>query len=270
MNQSDVSNTILYKYLDANGGLMMLKHHNLQFTNATRLNDPFDCHPSLIDYSNASNIEAKVWGKKLVEEVEMSRATNRRNDAWICSLSKNCNSLLMWSYYNSHKGVCIGLNREKTKACLSHVMNGVYIGAMELEVGYKDIIKKPDYFQDHLDDLKYQLSTKAIDWSHEQEVRLLLIDPTPAVVPHHPCFAIMALPYKPKDKNEVIDWKELRAYTELSADCFESIYLGVNMNEKDKKKVVNVAQKCNPNIRIYQMTIDPNAFRLKEIDITKK
>ena len=42
----------LYKYLDFNGGLMMLHYGNLQFTNATRLNDPFDCHPSLIDFSN--------------------------------------------------------------------------------------------------------------------------------------------------------------------------------------------------------------------------
>ena len=38
-------NIKLYKYLDVNGGLMMLHNSNLQFTNATRLNDPFDCHP---------------------------------------------------------------------------------------------------------------------------------------------------------------------------------------------------------------------------------
>ena len=41
----------LYKYLDFNDGVMMLHYSNLQFTNATQLNDPFDCHPSLIDFS---------------------------------------------------------------------------------------------------------------------------------------------------------------------------------------------------------------------------
>ena len=41
----------LYKYLDAEGGLAMLSNGNIQFTNATKLNDPFDCHPSLIDFS---------------------------------------------------------------------------------------------------------------------------------------------------------------------------------------------------------------------------
>ena len=42
----------LYKYLDVNGGLAMLEHHNLQYTNATKFNDSFDCHPALFDYSN--------------------------------------------------------------------------------------------------------------------------------------------------------------------------------------------------------------------------
>lgn len=259
-----MESAVLYKYLEAKGGLMMLSRSNLQFTNATRLNDPFDCHPGLIDYSNANNREAQVLGKKIVEEIETNHAENLRNDTWVCSLSKVHDSLLMWSYYNGHKGVCIGLNREKTKAYLSHITQSIYIGAQEMEVQYKDIIEKPDYFHDYLDDLTYQLSTKAKDWAHEQEVRLVLIDPTPAVVPHHPSFAIMALPYKPEDENEAIDWKELRAYAELSGDCFESIYLGVKTDEKDRDRIINAARNCNPNIRIYQMTIDPKAFRLKE------
>ena len=41
-----IANT-LYKYLDVDGGLAMLEHQNLQFTNATKFNDPFDCHPAL-------------------------------------------------------------------------------------------------------------------------------------------------------------------------------------------------------------------------------
>lgn len=43
---------ILYKYLNAKGGLMMLHNGNLQFTNATRLNDPFYCHVALFEYSD--------------------------------------------------------------------------------------------------------------------------------------------------------------------------------------------------------------------------
>ena len=40
---------LLYKYLDVNGAIMMLHYSNLMYANAMMFNDPFDCHPSLID-----------------------------------------------------------------------------------------------------------------------------------------------------------------------------------------------------------------------------
>lgn len=103
----------LYKYLDANGGLLMLQNSNLQFTNATKFNDPFDCHPALFDYSNVpatKNNWPPADFMKLKGETDME---NLRNSIWICCLSKVYDSLLMWSYYNSHKGICIGLNINK-------------------------------------------------------------------------------------------------------------------------------------------------------------
>ena len=91
---------VLYKYLDVNGGLAMLKRHNLQFTNASKFNDPFDCHPALFDYSHAS-VNRNNWppadflSKK--GENDMKRL---RNSTWICCLSKVYDSLVMWAYYN--------------------------------------------------------------------------------------------------------------------------------------------------------------------------
>lgn len=260
----------LYKYLDAKGGLMMLKGSNLQFTNATQLNDPFDCHPGLFDYSNVPDDKAKIWGKKIVEDVEKNHAERLRDDAWICSLSTVHDSLLMWSYYCGHKGVCIGLDREKTKNNLSHIMNGDnIIGARELEVQYKEIIEKPDSFRgDYFSKFEYQLSTKAKEWEHEHEIRFLLINPTPSVVPHHPSFATMALPPGDKyEKAKYVDWTEVRAYPEISAECFESLYLGVRIEEEDKNNIVEIARKRNPNIKIFQMKPNPEAFRLMEEEI---
>lgn len=239
----------LYKYLDANGGLMMLYNSNLQFTNATRLNDPYDCHPSLIDFSNAK-IE---WMK----EVRHNRHDNLRNDAWVCSLSKAHDSLLMWSYYGSHTGVCIGLDMEKVNKYLANILCSNFIGAIEMEVQYRDILEKPDYFRDFRDYFRYQLSTKAKVWEHEKEVRLLLINPINGITP-------MALPYTPKDENEVIDWKEVRAYPHLGGDCFDTLYLGIKIDKENKEKLIQVARTCNPNIKIYQMNVDPDAFRFKE------
>ena len=66
------------------------------------------------------------------------------------------------------------------------------------------------------------------------------------------------------DKDGPIPWKIVRAFLNIGGECFESVYMGVNINEKDKENVIKVAKKRNPDIKIYQMTIDPIAFRLKE------
>lgn len=53
---------ILYKYIDIEGAKWMLgmerkrKYPNLQFTNPTQMNDPFDCHENLLDYSDIPDL----------------------------------------------------------------------------------------------------------------------------------------------------------------------------------------------------------------------
>ena len=255
-------NTRLYKYLDVTGGLMMLHYCNLQFTNATRLNDPFDCHPALFDFSNAPVNEHNWPPEDFLKEKGETDMENLRNSAWICSLSKIHNSVPMWAYYGNHKGVCIGLDMEKVCTYLSRIHCGIYQGAMVMEVQYHDVVEKPDYFHGARDYFHYLLSTKAKDWEHEQEVRLLLIDPMPAWN-DNPFFAPMRRPYKPKRK-EVVDWKDVRAYPHLGGECYESLYLGLKIGDVEKAKIIKEAHLCNPDIKIYQMTIDPDVFRLKE------
>ena len=256
-------NARLFKYLDIKGGLLMLHHSNLQFTNATRLNDPFDCHPALFDFSNVPVNEYNWPPADFLKEKGENDMENLRNNAWICSLSKLHNSVPMWAYYGNHTGVCIGLDMEKARKYLSKIHCGIYMGALEMEVQYRDVIEKPDYFHAATDYFNYLLSTKAKDWAHEQEVRLLLIEPTPAWSNNNPFFAPMGLPYKPKRK-EVVDWKEVRAYPHLGSECFESLYLGIKIDKKEKERIIEKALRCNPEIKIYQMAIDPEAFRLKE------
>ena len=128
----------LYKYLDFNGGLMMMYNSNLQFTNATQLNDPFDCHPSLIDFSNVPKEVCGGWTPEIIEELKREPFRRTREKAWICSLSKIHNSILMWSYYSKHQGICIGLDMEKAQKYLSRMYGSVMIGCSEVEVQYKD------------------------------------------------------------------------------------------------------------------------------------
>lgn len=245
---------ILYKYLDMKGGLAMLDRHNLQFTNATKFNDPFDCHPALFDYSNTP-VTPHNWPPadflKMKGETDME---NLRNSTWICCLSKVYDSLLMWAYYNSHKGICIGLNMDAVLKCCQYKFFGLMF-PYAAEVKYKDIHTKPDYFKDHpsWEDL---LTTKAKEWEHEQEVRLITKDPAWV-------HAGRDIPQELYEE-ELIDGKEIRHYPQLTGDCFDSVYMGVNIFPKNKKNIIKAAKKLNPAIKIYQMTTDPEAFRLKE------
>ena len=251
---------MLYKYLDAKGGLAMLEHHNLQFTNATKFNDPFDCHPALFDYSDVPLNTYKWPPSNFVSSMEENRMDNLRKTIWMCCLSKVYDSLLMWSYYNGHKGICIGLNKGAVLRCCHQRYMGFVFPFAE-EVKYKDILPKPDYFKEH-SSWTYLLTTKAKVWEHEQEVRLITKNPSWV-------HSERAIPIEFKD-DEWIDGKEVRYYPFLMKDCFESVYLGVNILPRIKTKVIKTAEELNPNIKIYQMTIDPKAFRLKAVLLERK
>ena len=53
-------------------------------------------------------------------------------------------------------------------------------------------------------------------------------------------------------------------YIPLTGDGFESIYFGVNIEPEMKEKMMRYAlQKLNPQINLYQMRVDADAFRLQ-------
>lgn len=177
-----------------------------------------------------------------------------RERAWVCSLSKVNDSLLMWSYYTFHTGVCIGLNMDKVAKFL-HPMLGQIVYPEAMEVSYSDIVSKPDYFKEAKDFHHYQLCTKAKAWEHEQEMRLIIIDPNNSCMP-------MGTSYEQKNENDLIPWNEVRFYPPIGNDCFESIYLGINISQEDKESIVKIAKDLNPKIKIYQMKTNPTAFKL--------
>ena len=247
---------ILYKYLDITGAKRMIWNSNLQFTNATQLNDPFDCHPKLLDYSNVPKhtrgwVPEEWWQEK--EEID---AINLRNDTWLCSLSKVYDSILMWSHYcYNHKGVCIGLDVDKVMKSVPP-MFGIFYGPFVIDVQYKDIIERPNKYSSTQDLFIYQWRTKAKDWEYEQEVRLVI--PKPSQM-----YAALT-PEQTKYPKETWDWREIHHYMPLKGECFESIYFGIYTDASEKENIIQYARKeLNPQIKLYQMQVDENAFRLQ-------
>ena len=253
-DRSRTKNSVLYKYLDIEGAKMMLSNRTLQFTNAMQFNDPFDCDPNLIDFSKVPYERCKTWTSNIIESLAFDQYRRNREDVWLCCLSKVFDSLLMWAYYNNHRGVCIGLNMEKVAKYFDASL-GQIVDKYAHEVQYRDIIEKPDYFQNEKDFFHYQMCTKAKVWEHEQEARMFIFNPFPWIM----------LP-DPNNKSDLIDRKEVRAFPRIGGECFESIYLGVNINEKESG-LIKIAKKLNPDIKVYQMKKNTNAFKLDAIHI---
>ena len=236
----------------------MIGNHNLQFTNASQLNDPFDCHPKLIDYSQVPDSIAKnAILKEWEQEVAENRALNLRNNTWLCSLSKVNDSILMWSHYcYNHKGVCIGLDIDKVMESVPPMFGEIYLQPFVLDVQYKTIIERPDGYCKAMELFNYQWQTKAKEWEYEQEVRLVM--PRPSAM-----YAALT-PAQAKHPKETWDWREIHHYMQLKGECFDSIYFGVNVDPTEKDRIVGYAsKKLNPQIKLYQMRVDDNVFRLQ-------
>lgn len=236
----------------------MIGNQNLQFTNASQLNDPFDCHPKLIDYSNVPERKLQGWiPKEWWIEKEENDALNKRNKTWLCSLSKINDSLLMWSHYcYNHKGACVGLDLDKVLESVPPMFGEIYLEPLVLDVQYTDIIERPSGYPFTPEIFDYQWKTKAKDWEYEQEVRLVMPDPSDM-------YAALT-PEQAKHPKETWDWREIHHYMPLKGECFESIYFGVNTEQTEKEKMIQYARKkLNPQINLYQMRVDDNAFKLK-------
>ncbi len=246
---------ILYKYLNIAGGRMMLGNRTLQYTNASQLNDPFDCHPKLIDYSDVpDNVRSDV-PKEWWQEKYENDAINKRNDTWLTCFSKVNDSILMWAHYcNNHSGICVGLDMEKVPP-----MRGeIYVEPVEIEVQYTDILNRPDGYRKA--DWQYQWRTKAKEWEYEQEVRLVIPNPSPEYA------AFTSDQEEETRKNMHKEWKrkEIHHYVSLPPECFKSVYFGFKIDDAEKKKIIRyVHEKLNPHINLYKMQVDADEFRLK-------
>ena len=132
----------------------------------------------------------------------------------------------------------------------------IYFEPLVLDVQYQDIIERPNAYNSANDRLSYQWGTKAKDWEYEQEVRLVMPNPSPM-------YAAFT-PQQAEQNKERWDWREIHHYMPLKGECFASIYFGVNIEQIEKEKIIQYVQKkLHPQIKLYQMEVDENAFRLR-------
>ena len=133
----------------------------------------------------------------------------------VFSLTENRESLIMWAHYaSSHQGFCVGFDVYKLGMCMHEISR---IRRVEYVREYLRVL--PDYRGK--EDLEIVLTTKGIQWIHEQEWRVVLLDGTNKAIP-------------------------------LPEGTVKEVILGCRMPERQKDEMVGVLRRKRERVHLMQ------------------
>jgi hypothetical protein len=240
----------------------ILTNHELFFPSPDKFNDPFDsCIP--IRYENFSKNEfLRYWtdryreefpndryqdirkrvksfynmcrtpkGKEVItkEQEEVIREI-RSNKVGVFSLTANFKSILSWSHYaDSHRGFCVGFHTGNLKAFLEKCGPSLDLGAVDYTKEYPYINA---YRTSDVEKTKKILWTKASDWEHECEYRILWIDGA----------------NKPL---KILD------------GIIRRVILGCHVDPADKDEMMSILRACTDRISLFQAEPKRESFGLR-------
>lgn len=166
---SDTPNR-LYMYFRAEGAIKFLENHNLKFSEPTLFNDPFECH---IDFNrslqttgfSAMHPDAEPLNERDIFDLQKRWFEDHKQLKIACFTTEPTN-VLMWAYYaEGQKGVCIEFDPSQDPLFFENLQQVKYktqlpvIGRNGSALDYNNI-----------------LVTKAIEWKHEKEWRVIRND----------------------------------------------------------------------------------------------
>lgn len=238
----------LYKYRNFSDPYMenIIKNSALYFSSVEQFNDPFDCKLSF--RQNYSNQEIKNCFISMKERnphqpyrlkdmmkkfgknqdfVQIQNSITKQTIAslGVLSLSRNFNSILMWSHYSeSHTGLVFEFspkNHKDTKSCFFP----------SIEVEYSDQYEELSYASNHREEMPKLLLTKYKDWAYEEE---------------HRCFSLDYQGEKKFEKSELT-----------------SIIFGAKASKKNIDSMIKLCQKYEFNhVKFKQAKLQQGSFSL--------
>lgn len=169
-----------------------------------------------------------VFDPENMEKVDKLNRETICRDFGILSLSSDPMNYLMWSYYtHSHTGFCLGYDTVQLFNSCTATLS---------KVNYTDEIPKHSLNEDIAHFHQKQLSTKGKFWEHESEYRLIRI----------------------KGANSIL---------KIEPVIITSIFLGCNMIEKTRFKIIDFAKKHLNHASVYELSLDQSLFKLNGLKI---
>jgi len=254
---------IVYKYLPASR-FDVLEDSRIRFTQPAALNDPYETLPCFIEYAQGliDQIHQQAVDKFGLQAAEQSLnqrpllvakkllETPKTLSKYfvILSLSKICDNSLMWSHYaDSHRGFVIGFDASNY---FFKPGNGKANDGLE-EVRYSNkrhIVPNGGYKS--LDDPNLRKAnsemffTKSLDWSYEQEMRILA----------HPKSADVTLP----STNEF----DICLFN-FPKDSVKEVIFGFRMSESDRHRLFDLVKLKYPPAKIRISVIHESEFQFR-------
>lgn len=247
---------LIYKYTPHNKchKYDIIKHKELWFANIDSLNDPLDSNLAYRQKYNPDEIK-EYWENfiadkpafKSLDEVlskwgdneSFTREQTRifeyiKSKIGVLCMSKTPKNILMWAHYaNRHQGIVYGFDADlfgfsKT----NNLTDFPYIINYPCDRKYEILSYTKDR-QERIEQFKKSLTTKAIDWAYEEEVRF-------------------------------IDLKKSSFARKFNPNCLKSIIFGVKTPNDEIETMIDCCKKNNLNhIEFYKAKFVAGRFELE-------
>lgn len=279
-----------YKYVSFETAKIILSDLTIRFSKPCSFNDIYDCEAPykvtnfskkdflalhdnalLLCNDDIAKNKLKIEDNKIrnaeysdeemrhVAKIIIDKCRNNinKNQRVLC-LSKNKDSILMWSHYaQNHTGVVIGFDKNyrfMKNACeIQYSENPQNIEGRIL----KDLCTNNDKVKNEYVAL---FLTKYIDWQYENEVRCFF-----STELLYRYFSNLKMPIiESKYNNYTKQLKNNEKFIDLpiAKECIKSIYLGVNMNILAIDEIIALAKMINNSIKIFQAKKVRGSYKL--------
>lgn len=221
----------VYKYRAINkDNIDSLLNHYFWAPTKDTLNDPCEGYYTAKAYDQFIKIAKKI--NSSIDSNELDNQFKLIHEyiikGGIFSLSKSSNIHSLWAHYaDGHKGICIEYNLEELTAKNKHLYHFIDVIYSKTSPD----ISAQDISNDQL--LQKLIGTKHLDWSSEQEFRIIC---------------------------------DIQGENYYRSDAVKSIIFGLYTSESDKNRLMNLL--CNRNIQFKQLVKSDCNYELytKNID----
>lgn len=241
----------LYKYMEPETALIVLKNKTLRYSEPSEFNDYYDANPPYIFAdTNITKEQSDCLRTVLNTFTEQSR---------ILSLSSINNDIMMWGHYTGcNKGVVIGFNpnaeRFNSATKVNYDDNIVKIPGSYYEL--TNVLKDTNPFLKALETL---FTTKRLCWQYENEWRIVINLET------NNSWILEERKNNPKYEKAATQIEQNMPYVDLpfKPEDVKSIYLGAKISPKDQFKIINLIKQNYQHIKeIYKVRYAEDEYKI--------